>query len=86
MTCWYRWGGVNLASPLPHSHKAGWEKWGIADFGPDSWEQMFLERSVRGETYLGKGSLMRARGARPTCVVHHTRLALLGECPSCKKT
>lgn len=62
-SCWYKWEGVNLVSPLSHSHKAGWEKWGRAGFqgdlaalgfGPDLGKQIPLQRRIRGDTYLGR--------------------------------
>lgn len=91
-SCWYKWGGVNLASPLPHSHRAVWgiagqrETWlpwalGLIQGSRCLWREVSEDRPT-----LGGAGLMRAGGARPTCVVHDTCLPLLGECPSCKKT
>lgn len=42
---------------------------------------------LRGQPCLGRGRTgVGAEGVRLTCIVHHTRLALLGECPSCRET
>lgn len=85
---------LTLQTPFLTPTRLGWERWGDSwleedlaalSSGPDPGEQTSLERSVRGEACLGRGRTDEGEG-RPTCVVHHTRLTLLGECPSCKET
>ena len=86
--------GLTL-QPLLHSHKVAGRSRGVAGqrkiWLPWALGLMqgsgCLQRGVSGDRpTLGGAGLMRAGEARPTCVVHHTRLALLGECPSCKET
>lgn len=62
-SCWYKWAGVNLASPplIPASWlgevREGWSEADLAawGFGADPGEQIPLERSIRAESCLGMG-------------------------------
>lgn len=76
-------------------HKAGLRNGGIAG-QRETWlsEALGLSQGAdtSGEEYQRKGLpregqvWVKPEGAKPTCVVHHTRLSLLGKCPSCKET